>query len=80
MFTLATFPEDVGGLVKENQMMEVHEGYPLSLMDMERCDQDTQKDVHVSQGPPFMRGFEIVGHTPTLGDSRDKGSFEDTSI
>jgi hypothetical protein len=47
---------------------------------MERCDQDTQEDVHVSQGPPFMRGSETVGHTHTPGDSRARGSYEDTSI
>jgi hypothetical protein len=54
MFTSATSPEDVGGLVEERQMMEVHEGYPGSLMVMERYDQETLEDVQVSQGPPFM--------------------------
>jgi len=34
----------------------------------------------VSQGPPFMRGSETVGHTHTPGDSRARGSYEDTSI
>jgi hypothetical protein len=34
----------------------------------------------VSQGPPFMRGFETVGHTYTHGDSRARGIHEDTSI
>jgi hypothetical protein len=73
-------PEDVGGLVEEHQMMKVHEGYPGSLMIMERYDQETLEDVHVSQGPPFMRGSETVGHTHTHGDSRARGSYEATSI
>lgn len=47
---------------------------------MVRRDQDTQEDVHVSQGPPFMRFFEIVGHTHTPRDSRARDSYEDTSI
>jgi hypothetical protein len=72
--------EDVGGLAEEHQLMEEHEEYPGSLMSMERYDQETLEDVHVSQGPPFMRGFETVGHTHTHGDSRARGSYEDTSI
>jgi hypothetical protein len=80
IYTSATSLEDVGGLVEECQLMEEHEEYPGSLMIMERCDQETQEDVHVSQGPPFMRGSETVGHTHTHGDSRARGSYEDTSI
>jgi len=49
-------------------------------MIMERCDADTREDVHVSQGPPSMKGSESVGHTRTHGDSRATGSYEDTSI
>jgi hypothetical protein len=60
--------------------MEEHEEYPRSMMIMERCDPEMREDVHVSQGPPFMRGFETVGHTHTHGDSRARGSYEDTSI
>jgi hypothetical protein len=80
MFTSATSPEDVGGLVEEHQLMEVREGHPGSLMDMERCDQETLEDIYVSQGPPFMRGSETVGLTHTPGDSRARGSYEDTFI
>jgi hypothetical protein len=80
IYTSATLLEDVGSLIKECQLMEEHEGYPGSLMIMERCDPETLEDVHVSQGPPFMRGSETVGHTCTHGDSRARGSYEDTSI
>jgi hypothetical protein len=51
-------------------MMEVCEGY----------DQETMEDAHVSQGPPFMGSSETIGHTHTHGDSRARGSYEDTSI
>jgi hypothetical protein len=80
MFTSSTSPEDVGGLVEEHQLMEVREGHPGSLMEMERCDPETLEDIYVSQGPPFMKGYEIVGLTHTPGDSRARGGYEDTSI
>jgi hypothetical protein len=38
IYTSATSLEDVGGLIEERQLMEEHEGYPGSLMIMERCD------------------------------------------
>jgi hypothetical protein len=38
MFTSATSPEDVSGLVEERQMMEESEEYLGSLILMERCD------------------------------------------
>jgi hypothetical protein len=79
IYPSATLLEDVGGLAVEHQLMEEHE-YPGSLMSMERYDPETQEDVHGSQGPPFTRGFETVGHTHTHGDSRARGSYEDTSI
>jgi len=47
---------------------------------MVRHEHDTQEDVHVSQGPPFMRGSDKVGHTHTPGDSRARGSYEGNSI
>jgi hypothetical protein len=72
--------EDVGGLAVEHQLREEHEEYLGSLMSMERYDPERHEDVHRSQGPPFMRGVEIVGHTHTHGDSRARGSYEDTSI
>jgi hypothetical protein len=34
----------------------------------------------VAQGPPFMGSSETVGHTHTHGDSRARGSYEDTFI
>jgi hypothetical protein len=71
--------EDIGGLAEENQLMEEHEEYPGSLKSMEGCDPETQEDVHVSQGLPFMKGFETVGYTHAHGDSRARGSYEDTS-
>jgi hypothetical protein len=80
IYTSATSLEDVGGLIEEHQLMEEHEGYPGSLMIMERCDPKTLEDVHVSQGPPFMRSSETVGPTHTHGDSRARGRYEDTSI
>jgi hypothetical protein len=67
-------------LVEEFQLMEEHEEYLGSLMIMERCDLKTREDVQVSQGPPFMRGSEIVSHTHTHGDFRARSSYEDTSI
>jgi hypothetical protein len=60
--------------------MEEHKEYPGSLMSRERYDLETQEDVHVSQELPSMRIFEIVEHSHTHGDSRTKGSYEDTSI
>jgi hypothetical protein len=80
MLTSTTSPEDVGGLVEEQQLMGEHEEYPGSLMSMERYDLETQEDVHVSHGPPFTRGFETIGHTHTHGDSRARGNYEYTSI
>jgi hypothetical protein len=49
-------------------------------MSMERYDLEMQEDVHGSQGPPFTRGFEIIGHTHTHEDSRSRGSYGETSI
>jgi hypothetical protein len=80
IYPSATLLEDVGGLAVEHQLMEEHEEYPGSLMSVERYDLEMQEDVHRSQGPPFTRGFETVGHTHTHGDSRARGSYEDTSI
>jgi hypothetical protein len=64
----------------EHQLREEHEEYPGSLMSMERYDPKRQEDVHRSQGPPFTMGVEIVGHTHTHGDSRARGSYEDTFV
>jgi hypothetical protein len=64
----------------EHQLREEHEEYPGALMSMEKYDLETQEDVHRSQGPPFTRGVETIGHTHTHGDSRARGSYEDTSI
>jgi hypothetical protein len=72
--------EDVGGLSVEHQLREEHEEYLGSLMSMERYDLEIHEDVHRSQGPPFMRGVETIEHTHTHGDSRARGSYEDTSI
>jgi hypothetical protein len=72
--------EDVGGLAVEHQLREENEEYPGSLMSMERYDPEIHEDIHRSQGPPFTRGVETVGHTRTHGDSRARGSSEDTSI
>jgi hypothetical protein len=72
--------EDVGGLAVEHQLREEHEEYPGSLMSMERYDPEIHEDIHRSQGPPFTRGVETVGHICTHGDSRVRGSSEDTSI
>jgi hypothetical protein len=38
IYTSAISLEDVGGLIEEHQLMEEREGYPGSLMIMERCD------------------------------------------
>jgi hypothetical protein len=80
IYPSATLREDVGGLAVEHQLREEHEEYPGSLMSMERYDPEIQEDVHRSQGPPFTRGVETVEHTRTHGDSRARGSYEDTSI
>jgi hypothetical protein len=72
--------EDVGGLAVEHQLREEHEEYLGLLMSMEIYDPKTQEDVHRSQGPTFTRGVETVGHTHTHGDSRARGSYEDTYI
>ena len=64
----------------EHQLREEHEEYPGSLMRLERYDPEIHEDIHRSQGPPFTRGIETVGHTHTHGDSRARGSYEDTSI
>jgi hypothetical protein len=72
--------EDIGGLAEEHQWMEEHEEHPRSLMSMERYDMNMQEDVHGSQGPPFTRGFEAVGHSHTHVDSKAMDSYEDTSI
>jgi hypothetical protein len=80
IYPSATLREDVGGLAVEHQLREEHEEYPGSLMSMERYDPEIHEDVHRSQGPPFTRGVETVEHTHTHGDSRARGSYEDTSI
>jgi hypothetical protein len=80
IYPSATLLDDVGGLAVEHQLMEEHEEYPGSLKSMERYDPKTQEDVHGSQGPPFRRGFEIVGNTHIHGDSKARGSYEDNSI
>jgi hypothetical protein len=80
IYPSTTLLEDVGGLAEERQLMEEHEEYPGSLMVMERYDQEMLEDVQVSQGPPFMRGSESVGHTHTPGDSKASGSYENTPI
>jgi hypothetical protein len=64
----------------EHQLREDHEEYPGSLMSMERYDPNIHEDIHRSQGPPFTRAVETVGHTHTHGDLRSRGSSEDTSI
>jgi hypothetical protein len=64
----------------EHQLREEHEEYPGSLMGMERHDPERQEDFHRSQGPHFTRGVRIVGYTHTHGDSKARGSYEDTSI
>ena len=64
----------------EHQLREDHEEYLGSLMSMERYDPETEEDVHRSQGPPFTRGVETVGHTHTHGDSRARGNYEVDSI
>jgi hypothetical protein len=73
IYPLVTLLGDVGGLAEEHQMMEEHEDYPGSLMSMESYDQETQE-------LPSTRIFETVEHSHTHGDSRARGSFEDTSI
>jgi hypothetical protein len=75
-----TLREDVGGLAVEHSLREEHEEYPGSLMSMERYDPEIHEDIHRSQGPPFTRGVETVGHTRTHGDSRVRSSSQDTSI
>jgi hypothetical protein len=72
--------EDVGGLAEEHQLMEEHEEYLGSLMSRERYDPETQEDVHVSQELPSTRIFETIEHSHMHGDSRARGSYEDTSI
>jgi len=80
IYTSATSIKDVSGLTEERQLMEERDGYPGSLMVMERCDHAMLEDVHVSQGPPFMGSPKKIGHTHTHGDSIAKGIYEDTSI
>jgi hypothetical protein len=65
--------EDVGGLAKEHQLMEEREEYPGSLMSMESYDLEAQE-------LPSRTIFETVEHSHTHGDSRARGSYEDTSI
>jgi hypothetical protein len=77
--------EDVGGLAVEHQLREEHEEYPRSLMSMERYDPEMQEDVHRSQGPPFTRGVETVGHTHDMGSGSPWGqkfvsSYEDPVV
>jgi hypothetical protein len=53
--------------------MEEHEEYPGSLMSMESYDLEAQE-------LPSTRIFETIKRSHTHGDSRARGSFEDTSI
>jgi hypothetical protein len=62
-----TLLEDVGGLAEE------HEEYPGSLVSMESYDPEAQE-------LPSTRIFETVEHSHMHGDSKARGSFEDTSI
>jgi hypothetical protein len=80
IYPSTTLLEDVGGLAEEHQLMEEHEEYLGSLMSTERYDLETHEDVHVSQELPSMRVFKTIKHSHTHGDSRAKGSYEDTSI
>jgi hypothetical protein len=67
IYPSATLREDVGGLAMEHRLREEHEGYPGSLMSMERYDPEIQEDVHRSQGPPFTRGVETLGTHVYMG-------------
>jgi hypothetical protein len=67
IYPSVTLLGDVGGLAEE------HEEYPGSLTSMESYDLEAQE-------PPSTRIFEIVEHSHTHGDSRARGSCEDTSI
>jgi hypothetical protein len=80
IYPLATLLEDVGGLAEARQLMEEHEEYLGSLMSMQRYDPETQRDVHVSQELPSTRIFETVEYSHKHGDSRARGSYEDTSM
>jgi hypothetical protein len=82
IYPSASLLEDVGGLAEKHQLMDEHEEYPKSLMSRVRYDPETQEDVHVhvSQEIPSTRIFETVEHSYTHGDSRARGSYEDTSI
>jgi hypothetical protein len=73
IYPSVTLLGDVGGLAEEHQLMEEHEEYPGSLMSMESYDLEAQE-------LPSTRIFETVEHSHTHGDSRARGSFEDTSI
>jgi hypothetical protein len=73
IYPSVTLLGDVGGLAEEHQLMEDHEEYPGSLMSMESYDSEAHE-------LPSTRIFETVEHSYTHGDSRAKGSFEDTSI
>jgi hypothetical protein len=53
--------------------MEEHDEYPGSLMSMGSYDSEAQE-------LPSTRIFETVKHSHSQGDSRARGSFEDTSI
>jgi hypothetical protein len=53
--------------------MEEHEEYLGSLMNMESYDLEVQE-------LPSTRIFETVENSHMHGDSRDRGSYEDTSI
>jgi hypothetical protein len=73
IYPSVTLLGDVGDLAKEHQLMEEHEEYPRSLMSMESYDLEAHE-------LPSTRIFETVEHSHTHGDSRARGSYEDTSI
>jgi hypothetical protein len=73
IYPSVTMLGNVGGLVEEHQLMEEHEEYPGSLMSIESYDLEAHE-------LPSTRIFETVEHSHTHGDSRVRGSFEETSI
>jgi hypothetical protein len=65
--------EDFGGLAEEHQLMEEHEEYLISLVSMESYYPKAQE-------LPSTRIFETIEHSHMHGNSRARGSYEDTSI
>jgi hypothetical protein len=72
IYPSVTLLEDVGGLAEEHQLMEEHE-CPRLLMSMESYDPKARELLST-------RIFEPVEHSHEHGDSRARGSYEDTSI